>query len=173
MTAIELLDAEIARWTADRDTETTPHGVDLYQSGIDALEQFREKLVATETPKPDTAAGTAAALASYFGRAQQCVTFDDGREFVRECDAEGIPRGPFREVGSREFGIALTVAPQRVERPTEPGWYWARFDAEQAALEIVEVGEKGDVLRDGRTYRVSEFADWRGPLLPPEPVEVK
>lgn len=68
------------------------------------------------------------------------------------------------------FEVVRKLPP--VEAPTEPGWYWARLPQAFAGLELVQVYRNNEtrplVVHSQGYTRLSDWTDWRGPLVPPE-----
>lgn len=66
----------------------------------------------------------------------------------------------------------------KIEKPTEPGWYWAKSDSRWCVVEMRErdwSDESGESWVERECYETGEdcpneidcYTDWRGPL--PEP----
>ncbi len=61
----------------------------------------------------------------------------------------------------------------KIDKPTVPGWYWARFKmgSELDDFEIVRLTKSNSIRCSGADvdFFVTEFTSYRGPL--PEPTE--
>jgi hypothetical protein len=66
------------------------------------------------------------------------------------------------------------------EAPTVTGWYWVRYGPDTNFFAVVRVGHglvDGQLVRDlialkvgySQDFPLSKFAEWYGPLEPPEP----
>jgi hypothetical protein len=57
-------------------------------------------------------------------------------------------------------------------QPTEPGWYWAKFHHKRKWMAVeVRWRKSGELAATIAAFAgwvdLSEFTDWRGPLVPP------
>jgi len=66
----------------------------------------------------------------------------------------------------------------KIDKPTVPGWYWARFHGDRhVPVEVrpyqAKVGTQllGQPFGFESGFELKSFTDWRGPIPLPEPTE--
>lgn len=54
------------------------------------------------------------------------------------------------------------------DKPTKPGWYWARMSPNEPHVCELVFDEDGVTLVNGETFSQMEDHEWAGPLEPPQ-----
>lgn len=188
--ALRIVDEEIARHQQSLDSRTEqlgdrPYVRDYPLGAVDALTMLRDKLAAIE---PALREATRAVVCEeitdrIIEKAVEHViapapTSAEVREravaIVRDTlldhNAPTIERDIVGALSAA--GITLGTAVRRVERPTEPGFYWARWfdDGDVTLVEYdPETGHYYSIGHAG-AHTADHFTDgFVGPLVPPEP----